>query len=289
MIESRKGLSDNELNGYFKMNAGIFLDIDNLTRNGGFEIRFEAVRRLVESQGAAVLRANAYMAIDKEQERRDAALGRKRQEFRDGIRRSGFHLVIKPLRRFANPEGQLVASANCILELAVDAVLQAEHLDYVLLGSGDGDILRLVRALQGRGKRVDLLTFGNAGAQLQRAVDHAFSGFLIPGMLPAGEGSGLRLRGQMIAVDEASEAGLLAVRTGMGPAEVRRDVEIRIADFDRDGRPVSAEVFAGMKERGSVIEFDLADAGNGRVRAVKAREYRRENKTILLPPIEDEA
>jgi hypothetical protein len=38
-----------------------------------------------------------------------------------------------------------------------------------------------------------------------------------------------------------------------------------------------------------VIEFDLADAGNGRVRAVNAKEYRRENKTILLPPIEDEA
>jgi len=271
------------------MKAGIFLDIDNLARNGGWEIRYEVIRRLVESQGAEVLRANAYMAIDEDLEGRDAALRQKKQDFRDGVRRAGFHLVLKPLRRFANPEGQLVAAANCILDLAVDAVLQAEHLDYVLLGSGDGDVLRLVRALQNRGKRVDLLTFGNASSQLQRAADRAFSGFLIPGMLPVGEGSGLRLRGQMISVDPDNRSGLLYVRTGTGPSDVRRDVEIRISDLTRDGNPVDAERFAGMRDRGTVIEFDLVDAGNNRVRAVNAREYRRENKTILLPPIEDEA
>jgi len=38
--------------------------------------------------------------------------------------------------------------ANADLELAVDALLQAENLDYVLLETGDGDFMRLVRALQ---------------------------------------------------------------------------------------------------------------------------------------------
>ena len=43
-----------------------------------------------------------------------------------------------------------------------------------------------------------------------------------------------------------------------------------------------------MKEGGTVIGFDLADAGDGRVKTLNAQECRRDDKTILLPPIEDE-
>jgi uncharacterized LabA/DUF88 family protein len=270
------------------MKAGIYLDIDNLARNGGWKIRFDEIKKLVQAQGAEVLRANAYMAIDKDREIRDPLSHRERQEFRDGIRRAGFHLVLKPLRRFANAEGQLVATANCVLDLAVDTALQAEHLDYILLGSGDSDMLRLVRALQGRGKRVDLLTFGNASSELLRAADNSFSGFLIPGLLPAGEGAPHQLRGQMLSINEDKDVGVLAVRTGMGPVEFRRDVLLHLDDITRDGLPFTHDQFAGLKERGTVIEFDLADAGDNRVKAVNARECRREDKTILLPPIEDE-
>jgi uncharacterized LabA/DUF88 family protein len=273
------------------MKAGIFLDIDNLTRNGGLKIRFDAIKQLVQSQGADVLRANAYMAVDKDMETRDPEVHLKWQEFRDSLRRAEFHLVLKPLRRFINGDGQVVASANCILELAIDAVLQSAPLDYVLIGSGDGDVIRLIRALQERGKRVDVLTFGNASSQLQRAADNAFSGFLVPGLLPAEEGApsaGRRLRGQVIEVDEEAGVGKLAVRTGMGPADFRRDVEIRLANFSRAGSPVSKEQFTELRERGTVIEFDMAEVGDGRVKAINAREYRREDKPIFLPPIEDE-
>lgn len=274
------------------MKAGIFLDTDNLTRNGGLKIRFEAVKQLVQSQGAEVLRANAYLAVDKDLESRDPASRLKRQEFRDALRQAGYHLVLKPLRRFVTGDGQLVATANCILELAVDAVLQSAPLDYVLIGSGDGDVIRLIRALQERGKRVDVLTFGNASSHLLRAADNAFSGFLVPGLLPFEDGSpvsGRRFRGQMIAVDEETGVDRLAVRTGFGPNDVRRDVEIHLPNFTRGGSPVDKDQFAELRERGTVLEFDLADLGSGRAKAVNARECRREDKTIFLPPIEDEA
>jgi uncharacterized LabA/DUF88 family protein len=273
------------------MKAGIFLDIDNLTRHGGLKIRFEAVTQMVQSQGAEVLRANAYMAVDKDLEARDPVTRLKRQQFRDSLRRAGYHLVLKPLRRFVNGDGQLVAAANCILELAVDAVLQSAPLDYVLIGSGDGDTIRLIRALQERGKRVDVLTFGNASSQLQRAADNAYSGFLVPGLLPSEDGApaaGRRFRGQLISVDEESGVGRLAVRTGMGPNDIRRDVQIHLANFTRGGSPVAKDQFAELRERGTVIEFDLADLGDGRAKAINAREFRREDKTIFLPPIEDE-
>jgi uncharacterized LabA/DUF88 family protein len=47
------------------------------------------------------------------------------------------------------------------LDLAVDALVQAENLDYILLGTGDGDFVRLVRALQNRGRRVDISVFND--------------------------------------------------------------------------------------------------------------------------------
>ena len=48
------------------LKAGIFLDIENLSRNGGWGMRYDPIKALVEAQGATVLRANAYIASAKE-------------------------------------------------------------------------------------------------------------------------------------------------------------------------------------------------------------------------------
>ncbi len=45
------------------------------------------------------------------------------------------------------------------LELAVDMLTQAENLDVVFLASGDSDFVRLVRAVQNLGKRVEVIAF----------------------------------------------------------------------------------------------------------------------------------
>ena len=52
------------------LKAGIFLDVENLSRNGGWGLRYGTVKKLVEAQGATVVRANAYVAIDREREER---------------------------------------------------------------------------------------------------------------------------------------------------------------------------------------------------------------------------
>jgi uncharacterized LabA/DUF88 family protein len=44
------------------------------------------------------------------------------------------------------------------IELAVDAMEIAEHVDRVVLFSGDGDFRRLVEALQRRGRRVTVVS-----------------------------------------------------------------------------------------------------------------------------------
>lgn len=165
------------------LKAGIYLDIENLVRNGGRGMRFHVIRDLVQAQGAIVLRACAYIAVDREREQREPEYRRKGEDFRNVLRRQGYHVMQKEVRRFRDDEGNLVAKANADLDMAVDALLQAENLDYLLLGTGDGDFLRLAQALQNRGRRVDLLSFSNTSGQLRQQVDTWFPGYLLPGLL----------------------------------------------------------------------------------------------------------
>jgi uncharacterized LabA/DUF88 family protein/cold shock CspA family protein len=256
------------------LKGGIFLDVENLTRNGGYGMRFRAVKNLVEAQGVTVLRANAYMAYDIDEERSDNIYRTAKQEYRNRLHREGFHLVLKEVQRYQNPDGTTTTKANADLDLAVDALLQSDNLDYVLLGTGDGDFLRLVRALQSRGKRVDLLSFANTSGALRREVDFHFSGFLMPGILPSSQDNANLYRGIMHGVNEERGFGFLTVQTGLEAGAVRDDIFLHISDFSSaNGLSVSNEAFARLKTRGVIIEFELVEQGDGRPKAQFAREF----------------
>ena len=256
------------------LKGGIFLDVENLTRNGGYGMRFRAVKELVEAQGITILRANAYMAHDVDEEQRDPVFRNAKQEYRNRLHREGFHLVLKEVQRYPNPDGSVSMKANADLDLAVDALLQADNLDYVLLGTGDGDFLRLVRALQSRGKRVDLLSFANTSGALRREVDYHFSGFLMPGILPAAPEAGDRRRGIMHGVNEERGYGFLTMQTGLAVNAVRDDIFLHINDFTGpNGLNVSNEAFARLKTRAAVIEFELVEQADGRPKARLAQEF----------------
>lgn len=249
------------------LKAGIFLDVENLSRTGGRGFRYETVRRLVEAQGATVLRANAYLSIDVEREDTDESYRLAKENHRNAVRRNGFHLRLKEARRYRNDDGVDVVKANADLDLAVDALLQAENLDYILLGTGDGDFLRLVRALQDKGKRVDVLSFGNVSGDLKREADYHHYGFLIPDLLPP---SDFKI-GVMHYVDERGFA-YLTVREGLSVSDLRTDVILYAQDYTEDGRKVSAERFRDLKTREVLIEFELIE-GEGKPRARNATEF----------------
>jgi uncharacterized LabA/DUF88 family protein/cold shock CspA family protein len=253
------------------LKAGIFLDMENLMRNGGWGIRYDVVKALAEAQGAVVLRANAYMAVDFDREDRDDAYRQRKEGYRNAIRRNGFHLVLKEVRRYRDEEGNEVVKANADLDLAVDALLQSENLDYILLGTGDGDFVRLVRAIQNHGKRVDLLSFANTSWDLKEEVDRYVSGFLVPGLVRV-DGDGPRPRGVMHAVDEERGFGFLTLRTGLKAEDVREDVFCHISDFTRNESTVPNAEFAALKTHGNILELDVEVQADGRHRARRVTE-----------------
>ena len=256
------------------LKAGIFLDVENLVRNGGWGMRYRTVRELAEAQGSTVIRANAYTTVDYEREAAEEEFRRKKRSYRAAIRREGYRLVSKRVHRYRDVEGETITKADVDLDLAVDTLLQSQNLDHILLGSGDGDFLRLVRALQNRGKRVDLLSFANTSSALREEVDFHFNGFLYPGILPADADEPDRRRGYMHHVVEEKGYGFLTIQTGLGFDDVRDDVFLHINDFaGENGHAVSNDRFARLRDRRTLIEFDLVRLDEGKVKAENAREF----------------
>ena len=256
------------------LRAGIFLDVENIVRCGGWGIRFRTVKRLVEAQGAVVVRANVYMVIDRQREAADDEHHKKKAEYRDAIRREGFHIVLKQVQRFRDESDEEYSKVDLAVDLATDALVQSEGLDYVLIGTGDGDFLRLVRALQDRSKKVDLLSFSHTSNRLRREVDFHFSGYLFPGVLPEPKDRAERMRAVMHHVIEDKGFGFLTVQTGLQIDDRRDDVFLHINDFvDASGYSLTNEEFADLKTRQAIIEFELVEQEEGKFKAINASEF----------------
>ncbi|WP_396592974.1 NYN domain-containing protein [Brevundimonas sp. R86498] len=76
----------------------------------------------------------------------------------DWLGYNGFTVVTKPTKRFTDAQGHSRTKGNMDIEIAVDMLELAPHLDHVLLFSGDGDFRRLVQAVQAKGVRVTVVS-----------------------------------------------------------------------------------------------------------------------------------
>ena len=250
------------------LKAGIFLDMENLRKNGGGSMDLRRVKELVVAQYAIVLRARIYMAVDSHKEERDEDFRTKGESSRETMRRAGYNLTLKKVLLFAQRGGRLLRKANADIELAVDALVQSEHLDYVLLGTGDGDFTHLVRTLQQRGKRVDVLSFMQTSTELIQAADHHFHGILVPGILrsrysPLVEG---HMRGILNSVN--GDYGFLTAYNGLSADSMVDDIFIHASDISGIS---SAADLESLRKRGAIIDFKVEDR-RGEKAAINAIE-----------------
>lgn len=76
----------------------------------------------------------------------------------DWLQYNGFHVVTKPAKEFTDSTGRRRVKGDMDVEIAVDMLNLAAHLDHVVLFSGDGDLTRLVHAVQEKGVRVSVVS-----------------------------------------------------------------------------------------------------------------------------------
>jgi uncharacterized LabA/DUF88 family protein len=166
------------------LKVGVFVDAENIKFNGGYQLKYDVLRRFAARDQGTLLRLNTYLAFDQERAREDPEYAKKSSSYQQIVRDFGWKIIVKKVRRYTDDEGNITTKANADLDLAVDAMLQAENLDLVLLVTGDGDFLQVVEALQNRGCRVELLGCKNVSRRLQQQVDAFYRGYLIPDLLP---------------------------------------------------------------------------------------------------------
>jgi uncharacterized LabA/DUF88 family protein len=167
------------------LRVGVYVDAENLSRNGGDRMQYRVLRDIACREGGQAIRLNTYIAFDERRARDDSGYRESMLEYYSAVRDAGFKIIEKKVQHFVDRNGIERTKANADLDMAVDCLLQSEHLDRVVLGTGDGDFVQVVRALQNRGCRVEIIAFENVSGNLRREADYFLSGYLVPGLVPS--------------------------------------------------------------------------------------------------------
>src|ERR1700687_2930583 len=115
----------------------------------GFDIDYKRVLAVFREKGRLV-RAYYYTALVEDQEYSPI------RPLIDWLDYNGYTMVTKPTKEFTDALGRRKIKGNMDIELTVDAMRLVEHLDHVVLFTGDGDFRALVAAMQMRGRRVSV-------------------------------------------------------------------------------------------------------------------------------------
>ena len=76
----------------------------------------------------------------------------------DWLHYNGFTMVTKSAKEYVDSQGRRKVKGNMDIELTVDAMETADHVDHIVLFSGDGDFRPLVEAVQRKGVRLSVVS-----------------------------------------------------------------------------------------------------------------------------------
>ena len=139
---------------YPEERIALFVDGANFYNTGkslDFDIDYKKMLELFKGKGRLV-NARYYTAI---LENDDFSPIRP---LVDWLNYNGYQVITKPAKSYTDREGRSKIKGNMDIELALDMVEMAEHLDHIILCSGDGDFKAAVDACQRKGTRVTVVS-----------------------------------------------------------------------------------------------------------------------------------
>ena len=132
----------------------LFIDGSNLyaaAKTLGFDIDYKLLGQEFMRRGK-LLRAFYYTALLENEEYSPI------RPLVDWLNYNGFSMVTKPAKEYTDSMGRRKVKGNMDIELAVDAMELAPHVDHIVIFSGDGDFRPLVGSLQRQGVRVSVVS-----------------------------------------------------------------------------------------------------------------------------------
>ncbi|WP_375407761.1 NYN domain-containing protein [uncultured Methylobacterium sp.] len=134
--------------------SALFIDGANLyaaTKALGFDIDYKRLLKEFQTRDN-MIRAFYYTAMIEDQEYSSI------RPLIDWLDYNGYRVVTKPAKEFTDSAGRRKIKGNMDIELAIDALELAPHIDHMVLFSGDGDFRSLVEAMQRRGVKVTVVS-----------------------------------------------------------------------------------------------------------------------------------
>jgi uncharacterized LabA/DUF88 family protein len=134
--------------------TALFIDGANLystARALGFDIDYRRLLKEFQARGA-LLRAFYYTTVIEDQEYTSI------RPLIDWLDYNGYTVVTKPTKEFVDAGGRRKVKGSMNIELAVNAMELADHIDAMVLFSGDGDFRPLLEAVQRRGVHVTVVS-----------------------------------------------------------------------------------------------------------------------------------
>ena len=161
------------MNFYQNERIALFIDGANLyatTKALNFDIDYKRLLKEFQSNGYLV-RAFYYTALIEDQEYSSI------RPLIDWLDYNGYTMVTKPLKEYYDATGRRKVKGNMDIELAVDAMEMAEHINHMVLFSGDGDFRSVVEAVQRKGVKVSVVSTVTTqppmiADELRRQADH---------------------------------------------------------------------------------------------------------------------
>lgn len=166
MTSERRSVGDapqgSEAFDHASWSVALFVDTQNLyyAARDGHGAHVDYARLLqVASRGRPVRQASAYV-VERDGERSAYAFVTK-------LSALGFRVRRRTVRvHRVDDEGRTVMEGDWDMQIAADVVRALDHVDVIVVASGDGDFVPIVHLAQERGVRVEVIAFRATTSQM---------------------------------------------------------------------------------------------------------------------------
>jgi len=134
--------------------VAVFIDGANLyaaSRSLGFDVDYKSLHAFFKTR-SYVVRMFYYTAVLETEDYTPL------KPLVDWLGYNGYTVVTKPAKEFTDSTGRRRVKGNMDIELAIDMLEMAPHVNHIVLFSGDGDFRRLIEAVQRKGVRVSVIS-----------------------------------------------------------------------------------------------------------------------------------
>ncbi|WP_416878312.1 NYN domain-containing protein [Litorimonas sp.] len=132
----------------------MFIDGSNLYSSGktlDFDIDYKKLLDLFKNKGR-LIQAKYYTALLDHEDYSPI------RPLIDWLDYNGFHVITKPAKSYTDRDGRNRVKGNMDIEMTIDMLQIAPHVDHILLFTGDGDFKAVVEAVQAKGVRVSVIS-----------------------------------------------------------------------------------------------------------------------------------